>query len=112
MQHLATIQVQVIAWKSHSQTSLCWVFFVKNDNLPMDLKKLQLLRCIICKIKQASAIDLCQCFTLQKDIIKYDKINGITPMRTHVEFSHPKLVAYRKLAITKELIVIIASHSQ
>jgi hypothetical protein len=32
-------------------------------------------------------------------------------MRTHVESTHPKLVACRKLAITKELIVVI-SHSQ
>jgi hypothetical protein len=104
--------VQVIAWKPHSPTSLCWGFFAINDNLPVDLKKLQLLRCIIYKIKQASAFDLCQCFTLQKGLIKYEKINKITPMRTHVEFAHPKLVACKKLAITEELIVIVAGHSQ
>ncbi len=71
-----------------------------------------MLRCIICRIKQASALDLCQRFILQKGLIKYDKINGITPMRTHVEYVHPKLVGCRKLAITKELIVVATSHSQ
>jgi len=33
-------------------------------------------------------------------------------MRTHVESAHPKLVVCRKLAITKNLIVVVASHSQ
>jgi len=32
-------------------------------------------------------------------------------MKTHVESTHPKLVACRKLAITKEL-VTVASHNQ
>jgi hypothetical protein len=36
------------------------------------------------------------------------KLNGITPMKTHVEFAHTKVVALIKLAITKEL--VDASH--
>jgi hypothetical protein len=67
--------------------------------------------CIICRIEQAGALDLCQCFTLRKGLIKYGKINGIIPMRTHVESAHPKLVTCRKSAITKELIVVVASHN-
>ncbi len=51
-----------------------------------------------------------QRFTLQKGFIKYGKINGITPMRTHLESTHPKLVACKKLAIIEELVV--ASHNQ
>ncbi len=58
-----------------------------------------MLECIICKIEQADALDLCQHSILQKGLIKYGKINGITPMRTHVESVHPKLVASKKLAI-------------
>jgi hypothetical protein len=32
-------------------------------------------------------------------------------MMTHVESTHPKLVACKKLAITRELVVVTASHS-
>jgi hypothetical protein len=78
----------------------------------MDLEKPQLMWCIICKTEQVGVLDLCQCFILQKCIIKYGKINGITPMKTHVESTHPKLVARRKLTITKELVVVVTSHSR
>jgi hypothetical protein len=43
----------------------------------------------------------------EKAFIKYGKINGITPMRTHVESTHPKLVAHRKLAIVEKLVVLL-----
>jgi hypothetical protein len=33
-------------------------------------------------------------------------------MRTHVDFVHQKLVACKKLAITKEFVVVAGSHSQ
>jgi hypothetical protein len=39
-------------------------------------------------------------------------MNEITPMRTHVEFTHPKLVACKKLAIIEELVVATTNHSQ
>jgi hypothetical protein len=78
----------------------------------MDLEKPQMLQCIICRSKQAGVFYLCQCSTLQKGLIKYSKINGITPMRTHVESTHPKLVACKKLAITKELLIVATSHSR
>jgi hypothetical protein len=32
-------------------------------------------------------------------------------MRTHVESTHPKLVVHKKLAITRELVVVVTSHS-
>ncbi len=78
----------------------------------MDLEKSQMLQYIICKTKQVSAFVLCQWSTLWKGLIKYGKINGITPMMTHVEFAHPKLVVYIKLAIVEELVTTIASHHQ
>jgi hypothetical protein len=31
-----------------------------------------------------------------KGLIKYNKTIGITPMKTHVEITHPKLWAHRK----------------
>ncbi len=71
-----------------------------------------MLWCIICRIEQASVLDLCKHFTLRKGFIKYDKINGITPMKTHVEFVHPKLVACKKLTIIWELLVVATSHSR
>jgi hypothetical protein len=48
----------------------------------------------------------------EKAFIKYGKINGITPMRTHVESTHPKLVAHRKLAIVEKLVAIVINHNQ
>jgi len=71
-----------------------------------------MLWCIIYRTKQAGVLNLCKRFTLQKGLIKYGKINGITPMKTHVKYMHPKLVAQRKLAITEELLVVVASHGQ
>jgi hypothetical protein len=85
-------------------------FLVVNDNFPMDLEKPQMLRCIICRIEQSSVLDLCQYSTLQKNLIKYGKINGITPMKTHVEYAHPKLVACKMVAITAGL-VATTSHN-
>jgi hypothetical protein len=70
-----------------------------------------MLWCIIYRTEQHSALDLCQCSTLRKGLIKYGKINGIIPTKTHVESAYPKLVARKKLAIVEEL-VIIASHNQ
>ncbi len=111
IQHLTTIQVQVIAWKPHNQTSQCWGFYVLNGNLLVDLEKSQMLKCIICRTQQASAFDLYQRFTLRKCFIKYGKINGIIPMKTHVESTHPKLVVLRMLTIIEKL-VVVASHNQ
>ncbi len=35
---LVVIQVQVVAWKPHRQNSICYGFFIINDNLLVDLK--------------------------------------------------------------------------
>jgi hypothetical protein len=34
--------------------------------------------------------------------MKYNKLNGIVPIKNHVEFTHPRLVGNRKLAINVE----------
>jgi len=78
----------------------------------MDLEKPQMLQCIIYRTEQVSALDLCHHSTLWKGLMKYGKINGITHMGTHVESTHPKLVARKKLAIIEELATIVASYSR
>jgi hypothetical protein len=70
----------------------------------MDVENLQMLQCISCRTKQVSVHDLCQRSTLRKIFIKYNKFNEIVPMKNHIEFTHPRLVANRKLAINVEKI--------
>jgi hypothetical protein len=36
--------------------------------------------------------------------IKYNENNGITPMKAHVNFTHPKLFVERKLALTNYVV--------
>lgn len=59
IQH-AIIQVEVATWKPHNGSSICWGFFVANDNLLMDIENPQMLQCIICRTKQICANDLYQ----------------------------------------------------
>jgi hypothetical protein len=57
----------------------------------MDLAKLQMLWCIIYQFKQAFGDVVTQRFTFHKGLIEYTKVNGITPMNTHVQTTHSKL---------------------
>jgi hypothetical protein len=34
---LVAIKAQVALWKPHHHSSICWGFFVVNDNLPIDI---------------------------------------------------------------------------
>jgi hypothetical protein len=54
------------------------------------------LRCIICRCKQTTINALGQISILCQGLVKYRKVNGITPMTTHVQTKHPKLFALRK----------------
>jgi len=40
---LETIEAQVITWRPHAWISICWEFFVINDNHLVDLENLQML---------------------------------------------------------------------
>lgn len=62
----------------------------------MDLAKLQVLWCIIYRYKQAFGDVLTKRFTLHKGLIKYNKVNGIIPMNTHVQTTHSELFVQRK----------------
>jgi hypothetical protein len=77
---LATLKAQGMAWKLHSYLSICWGFFVVNDDLLVDLVKPQMLQCIICRSEQAFNDVMAQIFTLCKHLIKYSNVSGIILM--------------------------------
>lgn len=62
----------------------------------MDLVNPQMLQCIICRFEKTSSDVLIQRSIMWKGLIKYNKVNGITPMTTQLQITHPKLFALRK----------------
>jgi hypothetical protein len=69
-----------------------------------------MLRCIIYRFEQANDNVLIKsCYILRKGFIKYNKCNGVTPMKTHIDCVHPKLLTTRKKQLTK---VIPLDHTQ
>jgi hypothetical protein len=85
-----------MAWNSYSCMSIYWGLFALNNGLHVDLVNLQMLQCIICRLEQSTKDVLVQICILHKGLIAYNKVNGITPMITHVQIAHPKLFALRK----------------
>ncbi len=73
-----------------------------NDDLNVDFENLQMLRCIVCILEKVASNFLSQSFVLRKGLIKYNKINGISPMTTHVDFIHPGLFVQRKSQLAKK----------
>ncbi len=68
-----------------------------NDNLLVDLENQQMLQCIIYQFKHVVGNTLNQLsFILRKGLIKYNKTNGITPMKTHIDYAHPCLVVKKE----------------
>jgi hypothetical protein len=53
-------------------------------------------------IKKSGKCFFSQSSVLKKGLSKYDKINGITPMKTHVDYVHPKLFIQRKSQLLKK----------
>ncbi len=82
--------------RPHNCLSICWGFFAVNDGLSVDLVKPQVLWCIICKFEKTSSDVLVQRSTLCGGLIKYNKVNGITPMTIHVQTAHPRLFVQKK----------------
>jgi len=78
-------------------------FFVVNDDLHVDLENLQMLQCIVCISKKMAGNVLSQSFVLRKGLIKYNKINGNSPTKIHVDSIHPKLFAQRKSQLAKKV---------
>jgi hypothetical protein len=60
-----------------------------------------MLRCIICRptpYRKVGNIPK-QSFAYCKGLIKYNKANAITPMKTHIDATHGHLIAKRKLKV-------------
>jgi hypothetical protein len=66
-----------------------------------------MLCCIICRPTPCQKVGhvFNQNFVLCKALIKYNKANDITPMKTHIDGAHAHLVAKIKL----KLIVIVTT---
>ncbi len=89
---LTIVEVQVQQCKPHNMTSICWGFFVINDNLLIDFENPQMLWCTIYQFKQVVGYILKRPnYILKKWFIKYNKTNNITFMKTHIDYAHPCL---------------------
>ncbi len=58
--------------------------------------KLQMLQYIIYRFNQTFGNVLAQIYIHYKGLIKYNKVDGIIPMNTHVQIAHLKLFVQRK----------------
>jgi hypothetical protein len=88
--HLVAIIIivaQAQKWKPNNKNSICWGFFIGNDNSPIDFKNPQMLCCIICRPTPCQKVGniFNQSFVLHKGPIKYNKTNNITLMQTHID---------------------------
>ncbi len=82
-----------------------------NDDFFVDFENMQMLWCIVCKLQKTSGIVLSQSYILRNNLTKYNKINGIIPMKTHVDIAHPKLFALRKTQLAKKATIVNANHT-
>ncbi len=86
------IETQVMGWRPHScMFRYVGDFFVINNHLHVNLVNPQMSQCIICRFDVFAQIS-----TLHKHLIKYNKVNGIIPMTTHVQIAHSKLFALKQ----------------
>jgi len=96
-------------WNCGNHTSkflFAEVFFVVNDNLPIDRLNLQMLKCIICRSQQTYSNILNQSSSIvRKNFTKYGKTNGITLMKTHVDNVHLHLLTKRKYVLSERAMV-------
>jgi len=88
---LETMKKQLVCWKAHERTSPTWTFFKINDNKQVDLNQSQVVQCIVCHRKIVGLEILALCTRCHKGLIAYNKCNGISAMRKHVEQDHASL---------------------
>ncbi len=99
------MEIQVLLWKPHNNTSICLSFFVVNDNLPINIENPQMLWCIVYIFQHAYGNILNQSNSIiRKGLIKYSKTNGITIMKTHIDNVHLHLFAKRKIILSEKAI--------
>jgi hypothetical protein len=69
-----------------------------NDDLHVDFENLQMLWCIVYKSKKVASNFLSQNVIR----LKFNKTNGITRMKIHVDFAHPKFFVQRKSQLVRK----------
>jgi hypothetical protein len=65
-----------------------------------------MFQCIVCKIGKNNISNIfVPRFYFEKNLIKYNKYNGIIPMKNCVVTTHPKLFTQRKSQLAKKAIM-------
>jgi hypothetical protein len=100
-------------WLGHLTPACLYVggFFVVNNGLPVDLVNTQMLWCIICRFEQTFNDVLVQKSTMFKGLIKYNKINWMTPMTIHVQTTQMKIFALKN-QLSNEVVEHVVIHAQ
>ncbi|CAK9191917.1 unnamed protein product [Sphagnum troendelagicum] len=88
---LQLLHKQAVKWRPWSRNASSWAFFTVNDNEPVQLEKPQVLRCILCHPEPINLELLAQRTRARKGVITYNKSNGTTAMRKHIESEHAKV---------------------
>jgi hypothetical protein len=88
---LQLLHEQAVKWKPWSRNASSWAFFTVNDNQPVQVEKPQVLRCILCRPEAVNLDVLAQRTRARKGVITYNKSNGTTAMRKHIESEHPEI---------------------
>jgi len=82
--HLVVIKVKIALWKPHHHSSIYCDFFVVNDNQLIDIVNPSRCWDTLSKFEQASENILSKsCFIIRRGLTKYNKYNGVMPMKTH-----------------------------
>jgi len=90
--HLENLWKQRSTWKLNYHNSITWAFFEVNDNQLINLSENKIMRCIICHSEITPFEILAMHTRCRKCFIAYDKSNGITTMKKHVEYDHSTLL--------------------
>ncbi len=88
---LQLLHEQAAKWKLWSRNASSWAFFAVNDNEPVQVETPQVLRCILCRPEAVNLDVLSQRTRARKGVITYNKANGTTAMRKHIESEHPSI---------------------
>ncbi len=105
---------QAIAWKPHNKGSICWGFFVVNDNLPSwMLKNRKCCDAIFIEMNKHVFIIYAKDLFYVKDLSSSISLMGPFPWKTTLNMHKPRFVACRKLAINIEKTkkIVKANHS-
>ncbi len=84
-------------WRQDSRNALCWSFYCVNDNKLVDVKRSQLMRCIIC---YASSVSITNAKTQAREgLILYSIVNGIIALEKYRPLYDCKNISRNKLQL-------------